>query len=525
MGRTSKILGADGRPYERHADAAPRSRPRPGARYDAAQTTDNNKRHWAAADALSARAANNPGVRRTLRNRSRYERANNGYAAGLVLTLANDLFGTGPRLQVQTEDRETNRRVEFAFHAWAEAVGLTETLITGKQAKTGDGEWIGLLAAEQVADEPVHLDLVAIETEQCATPPQAMPANPAAWVDGIELDRRGRPQWYHILKEHPGDTFTSTLLFADFERLPARQVLHWFRKDRPGQARGVPEITPGLPLCAQLRRWTLATLSAAEAAADMAVLLTSKADSNPDDDEDGAADFETFPIERGLMMALPAGADAKQMKAEHPGQQYGPFKGEILQEFGRPVSAPANLVKGSSAEYNYSSARMDHLLYRAAMRVEREGCRRSVLDRTFAAWYAEGRLIPGYLSDGATLLPERLPHAWYWPGFEAIDPLKEALADTERLSNGTTTLQELLAEYGQDWEVFLRQRARERDLMLELGLPLPAWLDPSSGKPPAATNADGTTGPPPEARRRRDLIAAALELDRRTNGAYLNGDS
>ena len=35
-------------------------------RYDAAATTDENRRHWANADLLSANAANNPQVRRTL---------------------------------------------------------------------------------------------------------------------------------------------------------------------------------------------------------------------------------------------------------------------------------------------------------------------------------------------------------------------------------------------------------------------------------------------------------------------------
>ena len=73
------------------------------ARYDAAQTTDANRRHWAGADGLSADAANTAEVRRILRNRARYEVANNAYARGIVLTLANDVIGTGPRLQMLSE--------------------------------------------------------------------------------------------------------------------------------------------------------------------------------------------------------------------------------------------------------------------------------------------------------------------------------------------------------------------------------------------------------------------------------------
>src|SRR5688572_4419085 len=58
------------------------------ARYDAAATNDDNRRHWGNADGLSVNAANSPEVRRVLRNRARYEVANNSYAKGICLTLA-----------------------------------------------------------------------------------------------------------------------------------------------------------------------------------------------------------------------------------------------------------------------------------------------------------------------------------------------------------------------------------------------------------------------------------------------------
>ena len=85
------------------------------ARYDAAVTTDDNRRHWANADGLSPNASNSAEVRRILRNRARYETANNSYARGIVLTLAHDVVGTGPRLQMLTGDSEANRRIEQAF--------------------------------------------------------------------------------------------------------------------------------------------------------------------------------------------------------------------------------------------------------------------------------------------------------------------------------------------------------------------------------------------------------------------------
>ncbi|NLW87389.1 MAG: phage portal protein, partial [Planctomycetes bacterium] len=94
------------------------------AKFDTAVTNADNMRHWANADGLSADAAASPDVRQTLRNRSRYEVANNSYARGIVLTLANDCVGTGPRLQLLTEDAEANDLIETAFAAWAAEIRL-----------------------------------------------------------------------------------------------------------------------------------------------------------------------------------------------------------------------------------------------------------------------------------------------------------------------------------------------------------------------------------------------------------------
>ena len=95
------------------------------AKFDSAQTTADNRRHWANADGLSADAAANAEVRRILRNRARYEVANNSYGRGIVLTLANDVIGTGPRLQMLTDSAEVNQTVE---REPAEQMGLLQII-------------------------------------------------------------------------------------------------------------------------------------------------------------------------------------------------------------------------------------------------------------------------------------------------------------------------------------------------------------------------------------------------------------
>lgn len=79
--------------------------------------------------------------------------------------------------------------------------------------------------------------------------------------------------------------------------------------------------------------------------------------------------------------------------------------------------------------------------------------------------------MPGYLP-----LPVGNPfaeHTWFFDGHEHVDPLKESSAQALRLANHTTTYADEYARRGLDWETQLRQRAKELELMSQLGLPVP----------------------------------------------------
>src|SRR5574344_1256993 len=136
------------------------------ARFDAAQTTEDNRRHWSAADALSADSEASAEVRRTLRMRARYEVANNSYAKGLVQMLANDTIGTGPRLQMLSGDENFNDEVETAFIRWSDAVNLAAKLRTMRMSRCQDGEAFAVLATNPKVRHPVKLDLMLIEADR-----------------------------------------------------------------------------------------------------------------------------------------------------------------------------------------------------------------------------------------------------------------------------------------------------------------------------------------------------------------------
>jgi len=437
------------------------------AGYDSALTTDENRRHWAAADDLSARSANSPQVRAILRRRARYEVANNSYARGIVLTLANDCIGTGPRLQMLTESPEVNRLIEKEFAKWSRVIGLAEKLRTMRMARAQDGEAFALLINNPRLPTPVKLDIRLIEADQVTTPDLSYLSNGSNTVDGIVFDEYGNPVEYHILRCHPGDRQWPRSF--EYDRVPAESVVHWFRMDRPGQVRGIPDITPALPLFAQLRRYTLAVLAAAETAADFAGILYT--DAPPGGEADPAEPFEPIHLESRALVTMPGGWRMEQLQAQQPTTTYAEFKREILNEIARCLNMPYNIAACNSSNYNYASGRLDHQTYYKNLRVEQDHLERVVLDRILDAFMAEALLIPDLWPSGIPTYDE-WPHNWFWDGHEHVDPLKEAEAQAKRLESHTTTLAYEYARQGKDWEVELHQRAREIELMKELGLPV-----------------------------------------------------
>ncbi len=429
------------------------------ARFDAAQTNKDNFRHWAAADYLSADMEATAEVRQTLRMRSRYEVANNSYAKGLVQMLANDCIGTGPRLQMLSIDEDFNDEIESEFMKWAEAVKLPSKLRTMRMARCQDGEAFAVLSTNPKVRNPVKLDLMLIEADRISGDLVWLENDTS--VDGISFDVWGNPINYRVLKYHPGDMLPTT----EAINIPAEYMLHIFRQDRPGLHRGVPELTSALPLFAQLRRYNLAVLSAAEAAADFAAILYTDAPANGESDE--VEPMDSIPLERNMMLTVPAGWKLGQLDPKQPTSNHAEFVKIILSEVARCVVCTYGTLAGDFSGHNYASGRLDNQIYHKSILVDRSFWESEILNPIFEIWYREFALI-----QLQNFPIER--HMWFWDGFPHVDPTKEANAQEKRLANTTTTLAAECAKDGRDYMSVLKQRAKEIKLMKKFGIPFQA---------------------------------------------------
>jgi capsid protein len=425
------------------------------ASYDAARTTDEFKNYWSNADRLDADSANSKEIRHTLISRSRYEVANNAFSDGIAQTITNDLIGVGPTLRMQTGSQGFNQMVELTWHLWSEAVGLRRKLWCMAHAKHVDGEGFGVLRRNPGVNHPIPMDLVLYEAEQIQTP--YLPFAEENRIDGVWFDEFGNPIFYDVLNEHPGTT-NSTFLDLTPESVPAASVLHWFRMRRPGQHRGTPELGSALNCGAAARRWREATLSAAERAA----LLTLMMETNQAPDEaDFVAPFSTMDIEKGLMNFLPVGWKPNFQDPKFPSATHADFNKSLINEMGRAVNMPRNKAAADSSDYNYASGRLDHGTYYDSLDVQRMECGSLVLSKLFNAWLDLAIARFGWLggNPGAVGAGARL-HLWDWPKHRVADVEAEANANQAKLKSGQVFLHTLYSDAGLDFEDELEKSAQ-----------------------------------------------------------------
>lgn len=414
------------------------------ANYDIAQTTRENARHWSQTDTYDPDRANSPGVRAFARERSRYEVANNSYCAGIVETRVNHEIGTGPTLEVLGADPARSAAIERRWREWAEAVDLVDRLCSVTFARISDGEGFGMFRSNPGLETETKLDWFDFECDRCQTP--WLPWMTPNRIDGIWFDDFGRPTFYDILKFHPGGIFPMPSIIPD--TIPAEFITHLFRRRRPGQHRGMPEIAPGLPLFAILRRYTLAVLGAAETAADISLLFetTLPPEGMAEPIEAGATD-----LPRGVILSAPAGWTGKQIEPKQPTAAHAGFQASVINEAARCLDMPYGIAAANSKDYNFASGRLDSLPFFLAVGMDQRRTTRHIVRPAWRAWWAEARRV--YRQDFGDLAnsPEPPPAEWHWMCQPYMDPEAQANAFKTDLISGRTNHATEFARAGKDW--------------------------------------------------------------------------
>jgi len=420
--------------------------------YDSAQTTPENERHWAHARLDSIHDLTNAHTRRTLAARSRYEFRNNGICRGVITRLSADTVMSGPTLQMHGSDNDLNTRIESDFDWHARHTNLARHLRTTLTGEINDGETFPTIVQnDEIGMEYPNGVSIDLEIRDFTEIDNDNSDDRKNIFEGIQYDANGRPVAY---------LFESGPVAADL-------VCHFFRPDMPRQRRGVTRIASALPLYSQLRRFTLATLAAAESAASLGGLLKTDLDSSEFDEEDEngesvglvSADdiLENMDMERFGFMTVPKDWDLTQFESKHPNSQMEPFRKAIISEAARCLNIPYNVAAADSSKHNYASSRLDLQQYQSTLTIEQEFLERLILDRYLKQYLREWALINGI----PLAVVEKLRWSWYWAKIPHVDPTKVASANEKNLAMGAVSLAELLSDQGKDIDKELPKEAAQ----------------------------------------------------------------
>lgn len=449
-------------------------------RWEAARTTRMNKGQWTGAygypinDDLSMDLE-------TLRARSSYEIQNNPNVRGVIDTWITDLVGPkGPQLNITTGRKRWGVQAEKLWGAWWKKPDVTgklagvDCLRLWLRSLWPGGEFLfqkvtaqketvltGLTSSERKALEWVKMRVLSIASRRLATagvPAQGTSQNAKIYL-GVEVDENLAPIAYHIQDEVIGPY---AAFAGNSKRVEAKDIIHGFVTEEPGQLRGIPLMASCLGTCADLRDYDRSVLRAARNAARRdAVLQTADKNASPISLPAGGS----MEIKEDAMTVVPRGWEMVGFNATQPSVMYVEFRKERLRDLGRPVSMPLMIVRLTSEDHNYSSARFDDLVYRESLDAWQGWLERICLDVLLMEVLREAEL------SGLGAMPDDVSWFWIWPERPMVDAAKESAGERSQVEDGTLPYSLALRRRGLTLEQAIAMRKADQAAVAAAGLP------------------------------------------------------
>lgn len=429
-----------------------------------------------------------------LRSRSRELVRNNPYAARGMQVIQNNVVGKGIKAAIVNSNQSKEDKIKELWNAWAETSQCDydgrhdfygfQSLVMRAVAESGEIFIRKRRVRREGASLPVKLQ--ALESDYLASDrvlSGQKVANGNRIIEGIEFDKNGRRVAYHFHEVHPGSSGMESLgpdgkLFKTI-RLPAADVLHIYRMDRPGQIRGVPFLASSMLRLRDIGDYEDAQLLRQKLAACYMAFI--KDTEIPELDEDEKETLTHF--EPGAIEFLPPGKDIELSSPPEVSENYADYMRVMLQSVASGLGVSYEALTGNLKDINFSSSRMGWIEFQRNIEAWRCQIMNVQLNDPVYAWFVEALGLQGISTEGTT-------KTWTAPRREMIDPAKEVPALVDAFNAKQKTLSEIVRENGKNPEEHFRELAKEKALLDSLGISLETEVDKSKQLRPST---DGDT--------------------------------
>ena len=418
--------------------------------------------------------------------RSRDLVGSNGYARAARRSFAGNVVGTGIVPSSDVADQALRKQAQLLWAHWCkEADADGQSRLYGIQsilakALFDAGEIFVRIRPRRSSDGlRVPLQLQMLEGEYLdRTYSMALP-NGNQVKCGIEFDAIGRRVAYHFFRQHPGDS-VSVIRDPTRARVQARNVLHIYEIERPGQIRGVPKSIAAIVRLHQLDKYDDAELMRKNVAALYAAFVTDPDglastsfgnEGAPDSDNQAVAELEP-----GIVQILKPGQSIEFSSPADVGGNYEAFQLRMILSVAAAFGVPYANMSADFSKVNYSSQRAALLEYQRHLRqfqydvIVHQFCR-PVWER-----WVETAVLAGALDGDVDELKSQV--SWIPPKWEWVDPLKDRKAEKLAVDAGFKSRSAVIEEEGSDPEVVDDRIQKDQQRAEQLGLSFASSSNP-----------------------------------------------
>lgn len=407
-----------------------------------------------------------------LRERARDLVRNNCFGSRAPEIITGNAIGTGITPQARTKSDKLNERIMEAWEAWcAECDADGHLDYYGIQALVArsmyeSGECFIRFRDRSLSDGlHVPFQLQVLEADHLDTTRSGKLPNGNIINNGIEFDSINRRVAFWMWPQHPGENIIGSYKQQSV-RVPADQIIHIFRKLRPGQIRGASAFAPAMVKMRDLDGYDDAELWRKKIEACFAAFVVQNSGSDGpivgnvlkksgnSTDENGKQK-EPEKIEEfrpGMVEYLQPGEDVR-FGSPTSDSNYESYVRVQLHAIAAGLGITYEQLTGDLSQVNYSSLRAGLLEFRRWIEILRWHVFIPMFCNQVWRRFIDRAYVAGVINR------QDYGVVWSAPKFEMIDPLKDAQADTLMMRNGTLTLREAIARQGFDPEKQIQEIA------------------------------------------------------------------
>lgn len=438
----------------------------------------------------------------TLRQRSRdLYCGGSTLATGAIKRLRTNAIGTGLHLKstineeilgISSEEaRKLEETIEREFAHWANSTNCDieridnfyqlQQLALLNALLSGDS--FALMTTTKRTGSIYDLRIELVEADRVSTPDNET-INPL-FCEGVEKNANGEVVAYHISKFHPlsfqdREPREWVRVKAFGEKTGRRNVIHVMNRERIGQVRGVPFLSPVIETIKQLGRYTEAEVLAAVINGLFTVFIEKESASDdvpfgeavPEDMQVDSEDEGSIELAPGAVIDLGEGEKANMVNPGRPNPNFDPFVMAIIKQIGAALEIPYELLIMAFSN-NYSASRAAILEFFKVIKMYRAWFVTDFCQPIYEEWLCEavakGRInAPGFFNN--PIIKDAYCSAeWNGPSAGQLDPKKEVEAAELRVQGGFSTRERETTELtGTDFYKNIKQRKREEELLKEV---------------------------------------------------------